>query len=521
MSKSSVAAFASFLLLGLAACAAPATRTMPTAEAPATTMAAAQSTESAGTALERDRIVADAFDAGEAVPQTTRIDPADIAIAERLRDAALVDNAAFALLASLTTEVGHRLPGSSNDARAQEWAVAAFERLGFDKVYREPVSFPRWYRNSESVEVVAPWPHRLVATALGGTVGTGGPIEAEVVEFATLEALEAASREAIEGRIVFIGNRMTRAIDGAGYGAAVRARTRGPSVAARLGARALLIRSIGTSNDRFAHTGMVSYDPAQPRIPAASISNPDADLLKRMFERGQRVVVRMDLDVGFDGEYTSNNVIGEITGRERPDEVVAIGGHLDSWDKGTGALDDGAGCAITMAAAHQILRAGLRPKRTIRVILFANEEQGLFGGRVYAENRREAIRLHQIAGESDFGAGRIWRFDTRVKPEAFEAARQIHRVLEPLGIRRGLNTASGGPDFTRLRELGAAVFTLAQDGTHYFDYHHTDNDTLDKVDPADLDQNVAAWAAAVWLFAQADGDFGSGQGLETAPSVPR
>lgn len=502
------------LALALAGCAGNAPRES-TGDAGGKTPAAPAATAAT------EQISAPDVEQAPAKATPTRIDPADIAIAEQLRDAALVDNLAYPLLASLTTEVGHRLPGSPNDARAQDWAEAAFKRLGFDKVYREPVTFPRWFRNAESVEVVAPWPHRLVATALGGTVGTDGPLEAEVVEFATLEALEAASREEVEGRIVFIGNRMTRAIDGAGYGPAVRARTRGPSIAAGLGARALLIRSIGTSNNRFAHTGIVSYDPAKPRIPAASISNPDADLLRRMLERGQRVVVRMDLDVGFDGEYTSNNIIGEITGSEFPEQVVAIGGHLDSWDKGTGALDDGAGCAITMAAAHQILRAGLKPKRTIRVILFANEEQGLWGGRVYAENRRDRIHEHQIAGESDFGAGRIWRFDTRVRPEAFEAARQIHQVLEPLGIRRGLNTASGGPDFTRLRELDAAVFTLAQDGEKYFDYHHTDNDTLDKVDPADLNQNVAAWVAAVWLFAQADGDFGSGTGLSAAPSVPR
>jgi hypothetical protein len=502
------------LALSLAACAGtPAPQRGATSDVPATG-APATSAPALPVAIQGSDIDATAVAA-------TRIDPADITIAERLRDEALVDNLAFMLLASLTTEVGHRLPGSPNDARAQDWAEAAFRRLGFDKVYREPVTFPRWFRNAESVAVVSPWPQRLVATALGGSVGTDGPIEAEVVEFATLDALGKATREEVEGRIVFIGNRMTAAIDGAGYGPAVRARTQGPSIAAGLGARALLIRSIGTSNNRFAHTGVISYDPAKPRVPAASISNPDADLLRRMFERGQRVVVRMDLDVGFDGEYTSNNIIGEITGSEFPDQVVAIGGHLDSWDKGTGALDDGAGCAITMAAAHQIIRAGLKPKRTIRVVLFANEEQGLWGGKVYAENRRDQIHLHQVAGESDFGAGRVWRFDTRVKPEAFAAARQIHQVLEPLGIRRGLNTASGGPDFTRLRELDAAVFTLAQDGSAYFDYHHTDNDTLDKVKPADLNQNVAAWVAAVWMFAQANGNFGSGSGLDRAPSTPR
>lgn len=451
----------------------------------------------------------------------TTIAAGDIAFASRLRDAALQKNIAYDVLESLTSEIGHRLAGSDNDARGRAWAIAKLEALGFDRVYTEPVTFPRWVRRSEQIALIAPYPHQLAATALGGSVGTDGPLEAEVVMFDDLDALRTADRALVEGRIAYVSNRMTRAIDGASYGPTVRARVAGASIAASLGARALLIRSIGTSNNRFAHTGIMTYDTAHPKIPAASISVPDAILLENIARRGKPLRARLDLDVGWEGDYTSHNVIGEITGASKPDEIVAIGGHLDSWDKGTGALDDGVGCAITIAAAHAILESGRKPARTVRVVLFANEEQGLYGGKAYAAAHADAIGAHQIASESDSGAGRVWRFDTRIKPEAFGAARQIAGVLAPLGIKRGLNSASGGPDFGPLREKNAAVFSLAQDSTNYFDYHHTDNDTLDKVDPAALDQNVAAWVAAAWLFANANGDFGSGTDLMVAPTIPR
>jgi hypothetical protein len=412
------------------------------------------------------------------------------------------------------------------------WAGTAFRRLGFDRTWTEPVTFPVWVRRAESGEIVAPYPHRLALTALGGSVGTGRRgIEAEVIGYSTLEALKQARAEDVRGKIVFIGNRMARARDGGGYGPAVAARVQGSQTAAALGAKALLIRSIGTSSNRLPHTGVavslteLLADPeavkALPKtrgglpiphtpIPAAALSNPDADILSRVLERSQPVRLRLVLDVGYrKDEYTSGNVVGEITGGERADEVVLLGCHLDSWDLGTGAIDDGAGCAITMAAAHLIRRQGLKPRRSIRVVLFANEEQGIYGGKAYAERHRADVAKHVIGAESDFGAGRIWRLDSNVKPEALAAIDQIMQVLAPIGVARGLPYAYGGPDLGPMRNAGMAVLSLQQDGTTYFDIHHTANDTLDKIDPKDLDQNVAVYAVFAWLAAQAEGDFGS------------
>jgi hypothetical protein len=423
------------------------------------------------------------------------------------------------------------MAGSPQDARAVAWAVERFRQLGYDRVYTEPVTFPVWRRGAESVEIVRPFPHRLRASALGWSVGTGRrAIEGEVVEFATLDELKAAAPEQARGRVVFIANRMARMQDGSGYSPAAKARSEGSFVAAAKGARALLIRSIGTDDDRVAHTGSavprseLLKDPAiaqkarktrsgipilETPIPAAALSNPDADLLSRVLERGLPVTVRIQLDVGFEGEYTSANVIGEITGRGRPEEVVLIGGHLDSWDQGTGAADDGAGIAITMAAGFLIGKLDEPPRRTIRVVAFANEENGLFGANAYRDARAHDVARHVIGAESDFGADRIWRLDTAVKPDALGAIDQMMQVLAPLGIVRGHTAATGGPDIGPMREAGMAVAMLLQDGTRYFDVHHTENDTLAKVDPEALRRNVAAYAAFAYLAAQAEGDFGS------------
>ena len=462
----------------------------------------------------------------------TAIDEASIKAAEALRDDVLVRNEAWMLLESLTTEVGPRMAGSAGDVRAVAWAQQAMTALGFDKVWTEPVTYPVWKRGAEKAEILKPFAQTLAVTALGGSIGTGRrPIEAEVIGFSTLQALKDARAEDVRGRIVFIGNRMTRAQDGSGYGPAVEARTQGSFVAAKLGAKAILIRSIGTDNDRLPHTGVgvsrtellaepgaAERFPKKTRsgmpivgtpIPAAALSNPDADLLSHMLERSLPVVVRLSLDVGYDGEHTGANVIGEITGSERPDEVVLIGGHLDSWDLGTGAIDDGAGVAISIAAAHAIGRLPEAPKRTIRVVAFANEEQGLFGGYAYRDAHKDEIAKHTLAFESDFGAGRIWRLDSAVKPEARGAIDQMMQVLAPLDVARGPSTANGGPDVGPIVESGVAALSLQQDGSDYFDLHHTANDTLDKVDPAALSQNVAVYAVAAYLAAQADGDFGS------------
>ncbi|MBP6625933.1 MAG: M28 family peptidase [Arenimonas sp.] len=444
-----------------------------------------------------------------AAPGATGLDGGDIATAERLRDAALQGSEAWNVVESLTTEVGPRMAGSPADARAVAWAQAKFEALGYDKVTLEPVTFPVWYRHRESAQVLAPFPQPLVVTALGGSVGTGDtPLEAEVVEFADLAALRAAPDNSLAGKIAYVSHRMTRAKDGSGYGPAVGARVDGASVAAKKGASAVIIRSVGTSSDRFAHTGVMRYAPDVARIPAASLSNPDADLLSHMIARGQPVRLRLDIGAETRGEATSHNVIGEITGRELPDEIVVMGGHLDSWDLGTGAIDDGAGVAISMAAGALIGGLEQAPRRTVRVIAFANEEQGLYGGKVYAQARADAVAAHQLVSESDFGAGRVYALRAGTDPAAWPALERIAGVLAPLGVALERDAGGPGPDVGPIAALGAPWAQLAQDGTDYFDYHHTANDTLDKIDPKALDQQVAAYAALAYLAAETDVDFG-------------
>jgi len=440
---------------------------------------------------------------------------ADLAVARELRQAALQSDAGYAITADLTTRIGHRLAGSENDARAVAWAVETLEAIGFDRVWTEPATYPSWDREHERVAIVAPVAQQLVTLAIGFSPATpAGGITAEVVMFDDLAALEAAPDEAVAGRIVFIRKRMERARDGSGYGPAVAARSRGSLVAADEGAAALIIRSIGTSTNRFAHTGTMRFDTGSRRIPTAAISNPDADQLERLIALGDPVRLNVDIGAQINTAHTGHNVLSEITGSELPNEVVALGAHLDSWDVGTGAIDDGAGVGIVTGAARLILEHAARPKRSIRVILFAAEEIGLWGGRAWAEAHADEIGNYQLAAESDFGAGPIYRMDAHVVEAAWPWITAIGAELEPLGIELGQRApVSGGPDFSPAARYGLAAAALRQDGTRYFDYHHTENDTLDKIDPAELRQNVAAYVVLAWLAAQAEADFGSGPEL--------
>jgi hypothetical protein len=451
-----------------------------------------------------------AFCGVEAVePAATVIPDSALATAAQLRERALAGSIAFDLVESLTTEVGARMAGTPADARAVAWARAKFESLGFDRVYTEPVTFPVWKRGHERADVLAPFPQPLAITALGGSDGTNGALEAEVIEFATLQALKDAAPDAVRGKIAYISNRMQRFRDGRGYGPAVAARSQGASEAARKGALALLIRSIGTDRNRLPHTGTMRYAEDAARIAAAALSNPDADLLSNMLKRGAPVRLRLDIEAGMHGEYTSYNVIGEIRGRSEPAQVVLIGGHLDSWDMGTGAVDDASGVAITMAAGALIGALPQAPARTIRVVAFANEEQGLFGAKAYAAAHANEIAQHLIGAESDFGAGRIYGFNSNAPEYARGALKQIADALRPLDI--DWFAAQGGPaaDIGPIAALGMTWAWLGQDGSDYFDWHHTANDTLDKVDAAALDQQVAAYAVFAYLAAEAEGDFGS------------
>lgn len=464
-----------------------------------------------------------AIAAAEPVPATAQATPSDLLLSARdlataatLRDTAMADNpkarnGVWDLIESLTTEVGQRLAGTPEAARAVDWAQAKFKALGYDKVYTEPVSVPLWVRNHEQASVVSPYPQRLVVTALGHSVGTNGPLEAEVVEFPTLADLKAAKPGSLAGKIAYISHRMQRTRDIAGYAGAVGARVYGPSVAAKLGAKALLIRSTGTGDYRSPHTGVLDYKADAPKIPAAALSNPDADLLSNMLRRGQPVRVRLDLDCGERGMVPSFNVIGEITGSRKPDEVVVIGGHLDSWDLGTGAIDDAAGVAITMAAGALIKRLHLQPQRTIRVVAFMDEESGGFGADAYAHDHQAQVRQHQLGAESDLGADRIYALHAGVKASAWPVIEQIGRILEPLGIDTLKDGGSAGPDLGDMAAKGMAWASLEQDATRYFDWHHTADDTLDKIDPAALPQQVAAYAVLAWLAAEAPGSLGSGE----------
>jgi hypothetical protein len=452
---------------------------------------------------------------GIACAANTTIPDAAVKTAEQLRDKAMHDDTAYRITASLTTEVGPRMAGSDADQRARDWAVAKFKALGYDKVYTEAVTFPLWVRRSEHGAIVAPFPQPLVLTALGYSAGTpNGGLTAEVVKFDTLDALKAADPATIKGKIVYVGYRMERAKDGHGYGMGSAVRTVGAVIAQAKGAAGYLLRSAGTdANQRIAHTGVTGFRDPSKAIPAAALSNPDADQLERVLAYGKPVTLKLDLDCGVVGEYTGANVIGEITGRKHPDQVVAIGGHLDSWDPGTGAIDDGAGVAIAMAAGKLIRDLPQRPDRTIRVIAFANEEMGLWGGRAYAEKHAGEVKKFQLGTESDFGAGKIWRMSASVKPEARDAIGQIAKMLEPLGVAYDTSRpGGGGSDLSQMHGKGMAALSLTQDGTKYFDWHHTANDTLDKIDPAELAQNVAVYAAFSYMAAQASGDFGSAPG---------
>lgn len=427
-----------------------------------------------------------------------------------LQAQALEDNTAWDLLQSLTTEVGARLAGTEADALAVDWAVERMQALGFDRIWLEHVDFPLWLRHAESGRVIAPEAIDLDLAALGGTPGTGGPLRGEVVHFASLAELEAADPEAVRDRIVFISARMRRSQSAAGYGETVPQRSRGPFVAARKGARALVIRSVGTDTvDTAPHTGNVSgTEPGEP-LPAAALSNESADRLVALLEEVGPVEIELDLDVGFAGRGVSANVIGEYTGSADDGRFVLIGGHLDSWDLGTGAHDDGAGVAITMAAAHLVATQQPRPAAGIRVVLFANEEQGIHGGKAYATAHADELSSHVLGSESDLGADRIYEFRSRVLPAAQDEVARLARLLEPLGIPYNPGKpASGGADIGQVRKLGVPVIDLRHDASTYFDLHHTRKDVLSSVDPADLAFNVAAYVTLLEWAASSEVSFG-------------
>jgi Zn-dependent M28 family amino/carboxypeptidase len=424
--------------------------------------------------------------------------------AEQLRDRALDDGTAWHVLDSLVTEIGARPVGSPAMTKAKDWAIEKLTALGLQNVHAE--EFPKenaWFRGDESAQVTTPYSHRLSILGLGNSVPTpSGGVEGEVVVFSSIEDLTAAPPGSLAGKIVVLNRSITAAQGEFGYRDAAPGRREGPSIAAARGAIAFLVRSLSTNNARLPHTGALRYAEGVPRVPAAALAVTDADLIERLARQGKPVKVRVSLASRVVPRTPAWNVVGEITGREAQDEVIVIGGHLDSWDVSESATDDAAGVAICVAAAHLIGSLPVRPRRTIRVVLWGSEETG-GSGAAYADRHRSELTKFIVASESDLGAGRIYQVAFSGDSWKDPRLTDLVAVLAPLGIFASRQPAIfAGSDVEDLRSSGVPIMRFSQDDRYYFDTHHSADDTLNKIDPADLNQNVAAWAALIFWIAE-------------------
>jgi carboxypeptidase Q len=432
--------------------------------------------------------------ASAAAQQSTNIAARYGPAADRLIQAALSDSAAYRRLAELVDRFGHRFSGSASLERAIDWIMAEMRRDGLSNVRGEPVMVPRWVRGRESVELIAPRRDTLSMLGLGGSVGTPPEgIEAEVMVVSSFDELTARASEA-RGKIVLFDAPFVN------YGQTVQFRTNGASAAARAGAVASLIRSVASYSMKTPHTGGMRYDTALPRIPHAALSVEDAMMIHRMVDRGERVRVRLAMEARTLPDAQSRNVMGEVVGRERPDEVVVLGGHIDSWDVGQGAMDDAGGVVAAWEAVRLIHKLGLQPRRTIRVVGWTNEENGLRGGNAYRDAHRDQIEKHVLAMESDAGVFRPSGFGFTGSDEAFAIVQQVGKLLERIGsgtVTRG----GGGADIGPIMQLGVPGMGLNVDGTRYFWFHHSEADTLDKLDPHEVALCVATMAVMAYVIA--------------------
>lgn len=422
----------------------------------------------------------------------------------RIVDAGLRSEQAYRKLSWLTDRIGPRLSGSDNLNAAIAWTQAEMKRDGLVNVGAERAMVPHWVRGEASGRILAPAPHPMEILALGMSDGTPPEgIAADVIEVSSLEDVQALGDKA-KGKIVLFNKKIfPNGGDDRGYGSAAGLRHKGAAASAKVGAVGMLIRSLATADLRLPHTGSMEYEDGVPHIPAAAIAPEDAELIHRFLAAGETVKVTFTLSCKNLPDTESANVVGEVRGSEKPDEIVVIGGHLDSWDVGTGAQDDGAGCAVVMEAARLIRSLALKPKRTIRVVLFTNEENGLRGGIAYANTHAAELSKHVAAIESDSGGARPQGFGVTAGPGAVEVVRRLAAPLAPIAAD-DVQAGGGGADISKLADAGVPQLGLRQDGTHYFDVHHTMADTLDKVDPHDLAMNATAMALMAWQLANLD-----------------
>ncbi|MET0404643.1 MAG: M20/M25/M40 family metallo-hydrolase [Cystobacter sp.] len=438
-------------------------------------------------------------------PAATAPAPAgpSLQVAEQLIGAALTDGHAYARLAELADGIGPRLSGSEGAEAAVRWGKRSFEADGV-RAWLEPVKVPRWVRGEGSARVLATDTRReqkLSVLALGGSVATPeGGVSAEVIEARSFEEV-AALGDKVKGRIVFFNHAMTESKD---YGPAASLRSRGASVAAKAGAVGMLIRSLATASLRTPHTGAMRYDEGIPAVPAAAVSTEDAALLHRLLAQGP-VKVELKLSCQTLPDADSFNVVAEVKGREKPREVVLLGAHLDSWDVGTGAHDDGAGVVMVMESARLLARLKPAPRRTVRVVLFMNEENGLRGGRAYAEAHAAELGEHVAALEMDAGGGPPLGVVLRAGAGGEALVTPWLRPLEALGAGVLLPGDAGGADISPLIPARVPFVGVKVDSSRYFDVHHSEADTLDKVDPQALARSTAALAWVSYVLAELPG----------------
>jgi carboxypeptidase Q len=414
--------------------------------------------------------------------------------ADRIIAAAVADSSAYERLAELGDRFGHRFSGSESLERAIDWMLERMKEDGLDNVRGEPVMVPRWIRGRESAELVEPRPLALPMLGLGRSIGTPpGGITAEVLVVASFAELSERAEEA-RGKIVLFNAPFTS------YGATVRYRSRGADAASSAGAVAALIRSVTPYSQQTPHTGAMGYGDSVPRIPIAAITVEHAEMLHRMQRRGERVVVRLTMEARDEDDVESRNVVAELRGTELPDEYVVMGGHIDSWDVGQGMMDDAGGVVAAWEAIRLLKALGLRPRRTIRAVGWTNEENGLRGGTGYRDAHVDELDRTVLAIESDGGVFKPAGFGFSGSDAAFAIAQEVGRLLDGIGAGR-INRGGGGADIDPIMREGVPGMGLVVDESRLFWYHHTDADTIDKLDPHDVALCVATMAVMAYVVA--------------------
>ena len=430
------------------------------------------------------------------------------AMLEDIYTYSLTKGESYEMLRDLTKNIGARLSGSPQAAAAVEWGRQLMQSYNFDTVWLQPVMVPRWVRGEGDVARVlnssTQGMQELTITALGNTTGTGPEgVKAEVVEVKNFEELEALGKKGVKGKIVFFNYPMKSEYlqTFQAYGDAAKYRTSGPSRAAQLGAVGTIVRSLTTSLDDVPHTGTTRFGLNVPQIPAVAVSTLDAEMLSKMLKEDDHLQIYLETHGKMLADVLSYNVIGEIRGSEEPDEYIVVGGHLDSWDLAEGAHDDGTGIVQSVDALRILDALGYQPRHTIRAVMYMNEENGLAGGREYAEQAEEKGEKHVAALESDSGGFTPVGFSVDSDEETVEKVQSWKPLFAPYQLHE-IKAGYGGADISPLKNQGTPLFAFRPDSQRYFDYHHTPNDVFENVNKRELELGTAAMASLLYLIDQ-------------------